>query len=75
MDRGVEQMEHLIALQTRLAHENDYLAKAKSDSERKLRKVWIAQIEKEIAREKDHLGVDVIDVDMSDDELLAELSA
>lgn len=66
-------MEHLIALQTRLAHERDYLAKAKSEGERVLRKVWIAQIEKEIAAERKFLGIDSVECDMSDDELLAEL--
>ena len=64
---------HLIALQTRLAHEQGYLAKAKTTGERELRTVWIAQIEKEIASEKKFLGMDEVECDMSDEELLKAL--
>jgi hypothetical protein len=65
---------HLNALELRLSHERNYLAKAKTDKERALRKVWIAQIEKEIAGERKFLGKKKDpDVDMSDDELLAAL--
>lgn len=65
---------HLDALQLRLSHERGYLAAAKSAGERELRAVWIAQIEREIAREMDHLGIASVEVEaMSDDELLAEL--
>ena len=67
---------HLIALQTRLAHENEYLADAKSTKEIAIRTVWIAQIEKEIADEKKFIGFEEIspEVDnMSADDLLAEL--
>jgi len=67
---------HLDALQLRLSHERGYLAAAKSEGERQLRTVWIAQIESEIAHELAHLGrVNPVDVDMTDDELLAELGA
>lgn len=62
-------LEHLIALQTRLAHEVERFAKDRSE----IRKVWIAGIEKEIAAEKKFLGLDSVECDMSDDELLAEL--
>jgi len=67
---------HLIALQTRLAHENEYLAAAKTQKEIAIRTVWIAQIEKEIADEKKFIGFEEIspEVDnMSADDLLAEL--
>jgi hypothetical protein len=64
---------HLTALQTRLANETDYLAKAKNKAERELRKVWIAQIEKEIACEKQHLGLKDVSTDLSNDELMREL--
>jgi len=73
--------EHLVALQTRLSHENGYLAAAKSANEIALRTVWIAQIEKEIAAEIEFLAKKGIvieatsNVEMSDDELLAELMA
>ena len=65
---------HLDALGLRLSHERDYLAKARTGAERELRTVWINQIKKEIAREKDFLGIKADDAaDMSDNELLAEL--
>lgn len=57
---------HLNALRLRLSNEMNYLANAKTAAERELRKVWIAQIEKEIGHEEP-------EVEMSDDELLAEL--
>ena len=67
-------ISHLDALQLRLSHERSYLAAAKSDGERELRMVWIAQIEKEIACELDHLGIAPVEADdISDDELLALL--
>jgi hypothetical protein len=59
---------HLIALQTRLSHERARLAVDGSE----IRKVWISQIEKEIAREEARLGMDALP-EMSDDELLKEL--
>ena len=67
-------ISHLDALQLRLSHERSYLAAAKSDGERELRMVWIAQIEREIACELEHLGIAPVDADdISDDELLALL--
>ena len=60
---------HLNALNLRLSNERARLAEAKSESEKELRKVWIAQIQKEIERE----GNFVQEAEMSDDELLAEL--
>ena len=65
---------HLQALITRRAHEREYLAAAKSQGERDLRAVWIAQIEREIADEEEFLGMAPVGkIEMSDDELLAEL--
>ena len=67
---------HLTALHVRLSHERGYLASAKSESERALRRVWIAQIEKEIQGELAFLGMAKDEApEMSDDELLAELCA
>lgn len=66
-------MEHLNALQVRLSHERGYLAAAKSKNEREIRKVWIAQIEKEIAHEMNLIGGNVELPEMSDDELMAAL--
>lgn len=68
-------MSHLNALQVRLSNERNYLAKAKTAGERELRTVWIAQIEKEIAREYEFLGKQDKIAEMTDDELLAELGA
>lgn len=61
---------HLIALQIRLSHERARFAADGSQ----IRKVWIAQIEKEIVREEAHLGMESLP-EMSDDELLKELEA
>ena len=66
---------HLNALQVRLSHERGYLVAAKTGSERKLRSVWIAQIEKEIAAERAFIGLvdEGQSLKISDEELLAEL--
>lgn len=63
---------HLNALQLRLSNERGYLARAKTENEKALRKVWIAQIEKEIAFEQTHTFSDSIS-EMTDDELLQAL--
>lgn len=63
-------MTHLSALELRLSNERGYLASAKTEGERELRRVWIAQIKKEIAGE--HAFIAKQD-EMTDDELLAEL--
>lgn len=64
---------HLVALRTRLAHEQARFAAEPSE----IRKVWIAGIEREIAHEEKFLGIEPADelLQMSDDELLAELVA
>jgi hypothetical protein len=66
---------HLIALQTGLAHERERLANARSEKERALRTVWVAQYENEIAAEEKFLGLEPVDADLSDADLLAELLA
>ena len=66
---------HLDALNLRLSHERGYLSAAKTDAERGLRRVWIAQIEKEIAGEVAFLGKANDLPEMSDDDLLAALAA
>lgn len=60
-------MTHLAALNLRLSNERAYLAAATSESEIELRKVWIAQIEKEIGAEAAFAN------EISDDDLLSEL--
>ncbi|RRJ54622.1 hypothetical protein EHV15_34050 [Paenibacillus oralis] len=68
------QKYHLDALNIRLSHERSYLAQAKTEKEKEIRKVWIKQIEKEIAREKKILGMEEVEVDaISDDDLLNSL--
>lgn len=69
-------MSHLNALQVRLSNERGYLAAAKSEKERQMRKVWIAQVEKEIAAEIQFLGAaaPAATEEISDDDLLAALS-
>lgn len=69
-------LSHLNALELRLSHERGYLATAKTAKERALRRVWITQIEKEIAAENKVLGLSTAsETPLSDDELLAELTA
>jgi hypothetical protein len=63
-------ISHLNALNLRLSNERVRLSYAKTQGERELRMVWIAQIEKEIRAEKEFVGTDT---EMSDDELLREL--
>ena len=68
--------DHLNALRVRLSHERGYLATTITEGERELRRVWIAQIEREIAQEEKFLSIsgDAL-VAMTDDELLAALEA
>lgn len=67
---------HLNALELRLSHERERLAAEKRADRRKLRAVWVAQIEREIESERRFLGLNnEAVIEMSDDELLAELSA
>jgi hypothetical protein len=69
-------MNHLDALELRLSHERERLAASRTAGERALRTAWAEQIEREIAGERAFLGLAVDSrVDISDDELLAELSA
>ena len=72
----MQDTSHLAALQVRLSHGKGYLSAARTAKERKLRAVWIAQIEKEIASERQFLGLPVEEAlpEMSDDDLLAELA-
>lgn len=62
---------HLNALQHRLHKETRALAAATNASERELRAVWVAQIEREIAGEYAFLGITPCTA--SDEELLADL--
>jgi hypothetical protein len=64
---------HLDSLNLRLSNERLRLAKAKSPTEIDARKVWIAQMEKEIASELKFLIRQNEISNMTDDELLAAL--
>jgi len=64
---------HLTALQTGLAHEVERLNAATSEGEVALRKAWVSQYEREIAAEKAFLGLEPVECEMTDAELLAEL--
>lgn len=67
---------HLNALETHLSHERTRLANAKSEYEKRMRAVWLAQLEKEIAGEKVFLGIEETEeapLNLSDAELLAQL--
>lgn len=68
---------HLSALELRLSHEREHMRHEQTESGRKLRQTWIAQIEKEIAAERSFLGLPDENQmpQMSDAELLANLNA
>ncbi len=70
-------LSHLDALNLRLSHERARLVASKTKSERQLRVVWVAGIEREIASEMAFLGISepVDDCTMTDEELLAALGA
>jgi len=67
---------HLNALQANHHRELERLSLARNPQEIDLRTVWVSQLEKEIAAEYAHLGIEpCLDVDMSDEELMRELGA
>lgn len=73
---------HLNAILSRLSNEKSRLSLATNDSERQLRAVFVAQMEKELADERKHLGEkypgwsDVNELpEIDDDELLRQLQA
>lgn len=69
-----ETLLHLHALEFGLSSERQRLAAARSDRERELRAVWIAQREREIRREREFLGLTEDPLpEMTDDELLSSL--
>lgn len=65
--------DHLSALQLRLSNERARLAAATRPGEIELRKVWVAQIEKEIEQECAYFMPEARNIEMSDDELLEQL--
>jgi hypothetical protein len=66
---------HLEAITQRLNNERARLASARTDAERRMRRVWVEGIEKERAAEMQFLGIDPAIDAMTDEELLAALDA
>lgn len=69
--------DHLNALEVNLSNERVRLYNAKTCAERDLRSVWVSQLEREVAKEKEFIGyVEPAGISgMSEDELMAELMA
>lgn len=65
--------DHLSALQLRLSNERARLAAATRPGEIELRRVWVAQIEKEIEQERAYVMPEARSIELSDDELLEQL--
>jgi len=71
---------HLVTLHERLWHEKGRLNAAKDPKEIEMRKVWVVQVEREIAEERKFLGLSPEEQvegmePLSDDELLRELQS
>ena len=65
---------HLNALELSLSHERERLRLARSPLEVEYREIWVRQYEREIASERELLGLPPeSDAPMSLDEILAEL--
>lgn len=70
--------QHLVALQANLSSEKGRLANAKTQKEIEIRKVFVSQLEKEIASEIAFLESKGVNLyastdDLSDDDILNEL--
>ena len=69
-------LTHLDAIRDRLRREKERLARTTCQQDQEFRERLVAQAERELAAEYKFLGLGPIDgplLDMSDDELLAEL--
>lgn len=72
----MEHLTHLNALEVRLSHERVRLQNAQGSAEREIRGAWVSGIEREIAAEREFLGLPPetsTAEDHSDDDLLFEL--
>ena len=67
-------MNHIDALNLALSHERTRLDDAKTDAERAMRSVWVAQLTREVAAEEKFLGI-ASEPALTDDELMAALQA
>ncbi len=72
--QGANMNEHLNSLRLRLSNERTRLAKARNQHEKKLRAVWIEQLEKEIQNELKHFPPEQLP-DLTDEELLRQLDS
>ena len=68
-------LDHLNSIELRLSNERARLANAKTEGEKQLRKVWVNGIEKELEDEKKFLGINSVEIEMDEEDLLAELFA
>jgi hypothetical protein len=67
-------LDHLDAIRSRLSRERERLAAAKTDAERRMREVWVAGCEKELAAEYQFLGIEpVATTELTNDQLAAML--
>lgn len=68
-------MDHLSALELHLSNERERLAAATTETERELRRVYVAQCEREVAGERAFLGSPAAaqSAGMDDAAILAEL--
>lgn len=64
---------HLDALELGLSHERERLRLARSQREIQYREIWVRQYEREIASERELLGLPATDAIMALDDILAEL--
>ena len=71
----MQDTNHLVWLHESLHREKARIALAKSETERRLRTVWAEQKQREIEAEMRFLGMSSEPVNLSDDELLRELTA
>lgn len=72
----ISDVEHLNSLRSRLSSERSRLSSATGEAEKKIRGVWVSQLEAEIRCEEEHLGLldhGRHDFELGDDELLAQL--
>jgi hypothetical protein len=64
---------HLDALELSLSHERERLRLARSPLEIEYREIWVRQYKREIASERELLGLPPTDSIMALDDILAEL--
>jgi hypothetical protein len=66
---------HLDALELSLSHERGRLRLARDPREIVYREIWVRQYEREIASERELLGLPATDAELSLEDIFAELEA